>query len=724
MPEASAATPQAPALALCLQLCRQAQVLQGDARAQALSQLEGMLRSAVDEALASHGAPAAATEPLITMDLLGYLTGWNAAAQDLFGYTQEEALGRHVLFLYADADDEVQELFLERGGTFIEVQRRKKSGEVFRAGLSLQVIEDGQGQATGLCARLVPLAEPLSAQDKLRLHARIIEDSEQGILITDAHERIVSINAAFTRITGYSAAEAIGQTPDLLRSGRHDADFRAQVRAAMHGAGPWLGEILGRRKNGTIFPQSVAISAVRDDAGRITHAFSIFSDISAYKETEARLQRLANFDSVTGLPNRSLLNQLLGQALASAQRTNGHGSLLVLGLQRLQAVYDSMGHDAADELLAQVSRSLRAALRDEDVLSRISSERFVVALFNIQKREHAALVAQKLLAALAQPVVVGGHALKLGASIGIAVYPDDSLDAATLIRFADVAMTRAQEQGDGSALFYNAEMNQRASEHFRLESELRRALAQQELMLHYQPKVSLRSGRIVGAEALLRWRHPERGMVPPGTFIPVAEETGLILDIGAWVLEEACRQIRSWRDAGARMPPIAVNFSARQFDTALPARLQAVLVRHGIGAEHLKLEITESLVLRGAETVVPIMNELAAMGLGMALDDFGTGYSSLAYLKKLPITTLKIDRAFVVGIPTEENDCAIAQAIVTMGKQLRQEIVAEGVETREQMRFLRRLGCDQLQGFLFSPPVSAEAFAALVAEDARLALNL
>ncbi|HSV51350.1 MAG TPA: EAL domain-containing protein [Burkholderiaceae bacterium] len=715
-------------LALCLDLCRQARRLEGDARAEVLAKLEALLQVAAGASADLQDPDADATEtalaqgPLITMDLTGYVTGWNQGAAELFGYTAQEAMGQHVLFLYADGDDEVQELFLERGASLMEVRRRKKSGEVFRAGLTLVLQEDTEGNPLALCARLMPLAERLSAEDKLRLHARIIEDSDQGILITDANEHIVSINAAFTRITGYTSAEAIGQTPDLLRSGKHDADFRAQVRAAMHGAGPWLGEILGRRKNGAVFPQSVAISAVRNDEGHITHAFSIFSDISAYKETEARLQRLANFDSVTGLPNRSLLNQLLGQALVAAQRSNGHGTLLVLGLHRLTTIYDSLGHDVGDELLVAVSRGFREVLRDEDVLARISADRFVVALFNIQKREHAGLVAQKLLGTLEQAIVIGPNALKLDASIGISVYPDDSQDASALIRFADVAMARAQEHGEAGYLFYSAEMNQRANEHFKLETELRRALVRGELLLHYQPKVSLRSGRIVGAEALVRWQHPELGMVPPGKFIPVAEETGLILDVGAWVLEEACRQIRQWQDAKLAMPPVAVNFSARQFDQNLPRRMQAVLDRHGIGPQHLKLEITESLVVRGAENVIPIMNELVAMGLAMALDDFGTGYSSLAYLKKFPITTLKIDRSFVVGIPVEENDCAIAQAIVTMGKQLRQEIVAEGVETTEQMRFLRDLGCDQLQGYLFSPPVTAEAFEKLVSGGARLKL--
>ncbi|MGH8809422.1 MAG: putative bifunctional diguanylate cyclase/phosphodiesterase, partial [Noviherbaspirillum sp.] len=549
-----------------------------------------------------------------------------------------------------------------------------------------------------------------------------IEDSDQGILITDADERIVSVNTAFTRITGYSAAEAIGQTPDLLRSGRHNADFRAQVRAAMTGSGPWQGEIFGRRKNGDVFPQSVTISVVRDDHGQTTHAFSIFSDISVFKEAEARMQRMANYDSLTGLPNRTLLNQLVGQALTAARRSRAHGALLVIDLDRLNTYYDTLGQDVGDELLREISNRFRQALRDADVLARIDSRKFAVALFDIQKREHAGIVAQKLADALASPIVIAAHDLRISACIGIAVYPEDALDTASLLRFADVAMSRVEQDGEAGYMYYSAEMNQRAKEHLRLESELRRALSGGQLQLHYQPKVSLRNGRIIGAEALIRWRHPERGMVSPGLFVPVAEETGLILDLGEWVLEEACRQIREWQDRRLAVPPIAVNLSSRQFDRNLPGKIQTVLERHGVAPDRLKLEITESLLVRGPENVIPIMNELVAMGMALALDDFGTGYSSLAYLKKFPISTLKIDRAFVIGLPREENDCAIARAIVTMGQQLRQEIVAEGVETLEQMQFLREIGCDQLQGYLFSPPIAAVDFERMISDGKRLTL--
>jgi diguanylate cyclase (GGDEF)-like protein/PAS domain S-box-containing protein len=711
----------------CLALCRQAHALEGDAHRQALVELEDSLKLATTLLLAQgkglqSTSPAEADSiPAITMDPTGYIIGWNDGATRLFGYSAEEAVGQHVLFLYADnGGGEVAELDVRQKQSVMEVRRRKKSGQIFRANLSLMAQRDAAGNPVSLTARLMEIRDGLTTEERVRLHARIFEDSDQGIMIVDADEHVVSVNPAFTHITGYTAAESIGHTADILRSGKHTANFRKEVRAAMHGSGPWHGEIVGRRKNGELFPQSVTIGVIRNDAGRITHAFSIFTDISAHKEAQARM---ANYDSLTKLPTRALFDQLVSQALLAARRNDGHGAVLVIGPHRFTSINDTLGHEAGDELLRQMSLRFRKALRDEDVLARVDGHRFAVALLDIQKREHAGLVAQKLIASLAAPIMIGGHDLRVGLAVGIAVYPEDGMETATLLRFADSAMSKVKQNGDTAYLFFSPEMNQRAKEHLWFESELRRALIGDQLQLHYQPKVSLRSGRIVGAEALIRWRHPERGMIAPGVFIAIAEETGLILDIGAWVLEEACRQIRRWMDTGIDAPPIAVNLSSRQFDRQLPQRIQAVLDRHNVSPERLKLEITESLLVRGPEKVIPIMNELAAMGLALALDDFGTGYSSLAYLKKFPISTLKIDRAFVIGLPKEENDCAIAQAIVTMGQQLRQEIVAEGVETVEQMSFLRELGCDQLQGYLFSPPVAADEFARMVREGKRLEFN-
>ncbi len=710
----------------CLALSQQAGEQSGAAQRATLAQLATLL-STTRDAMPT-GCDMDGEGAILQLDLIGYVTGWNDGAQQLFGYSAQQMLGQHVLLLYPDdeGDGGVDELVSQADGNYgavTEVLRRTSDGELIWVKQEQRLRYDEAGEAVGMevCAR--KLDEVLSATDKLTLHARIIEDSDQGVLITDAHERIVSINSAFTRITGYTQEESLGKTPDLLRSGVHDAEFRARVRSAMHGAGVWRGEIIGRRKNGELFPQSVTISAVRDARGRISHTFSLFSDISVHKDAEARMQRMANYDALTGLPNLCLLSQLLAQALTEARRTQQHGALLMIEISRLGAISDTLGHEVSNALLCEIGRRFRHALREADVLARLDGHKFGIALLHIEKREHAAIVAQKLLATLDEPIIIDQQTLQLGGHAGITVYPEDGIEVPTLIRHAEVALNKAIRNIEAGLLFYSEEMNQRAKEHMRIEGELRQALLKGELMLYYQPKVSLRSGRIVGAEALLRWRHPVRGLVSPGVFIPVAEETGLILDLGSWVLEEACRQIRAWQDAQLIMPPIAVNLSARQFDHQLPARMAAVLERHQVQPEQINLEITESLLVRGADSVIAIMNQLRAMGMGLALDDFGTGYSSLAYLKKFPISTLKIDRSFVIGLPNEESDCAIARAIVTMAKQLRQEIVAEGVETPEQMHFLRELGCDQLQGYLFSQPVPASEFAAMLRDGKRLALD-
>ena len=718
------------ALERSLLLARAARELEGDALAQTLMRLEMALEEvraaqhpATDILLRQHAHTfEASDESVIVLDPSGYLTGWNRGAEAMFGYSHEEAVGQHVLFLYAEQadDDGVAELFLEGGASVIEARRRKKSGETIWVRLALSIIHDDDGQPAGMLVHLSPAVHHLSEEEKILLHARIIEDSDQGILITDARERIVSVNSSFTRITGYSSAESIGQTPDLLRSGVHDADFRAKVRAAMSGEGPWRGEIVGKRKNGELFPQSVTISVVRDVHGEITHTFSLFSDITIHKDAEARMLRMANYDALTGLPNRALLSNLVAQTLVEARRTGQYGAVMMIEVNRIGAISETLGHDIAGDLVCEVARLFRGVLRGQDILARIDGSKFAVAIPHIERREHAGFVAQKLLDTLAYPIVIASHSLRVTAQVGIAVYPEDGMEGASLIRYADVAMAMCGDTGERGFLFYHKEMDQRAKEQMRLETELRAALAVGELELHYQPKVSLRSGRIVGAEALLRWRHPERGMISPGLFIPLAEETGLILDIGTWVLDEACRQLRAWADLGLDMPPIAVNLSARQFDAHLPSRVQEVLERYKLQPGQLMLEITESLLVKGSDTVVSIMNELVAMGLALALDDFGTGYSSLAYLKRFPISTLKIDRAFVIGLPHEQNDCAIARAIVTMAQQLRQEIVAEGVETPEQMAFLRDLGCDQLQGYLFSPAVPADRFVRMHLDGKRL----
>ena len=662
-------------------------------------------------------------EPVVSMDLAGTITGWNTGAERLFGYTAAEAVGRHVLFLYADEDEEdtsFEDVFLGHGGREMEVRRRKKNGEVFWARLELSLLRNDDDKPTGMIGFLSDITEQRNAAEQLRLHARIFEQSEEAILITDAQEKIVSINPAFTRITGYEAAEAIGETPHKFRSGRHDAAFFDEMRARLLDSGYWQGEVWDRRKNGEIYPKWLSMGSVRNSVGGITHYFSIFSDITDRKRAEGRVHRLAYFDALTGLPNRAQFSRLSDQALTTSRRKEGFGAVLFIDLNRFKPINDSLGHEVGDKVLKETANRLRACLRGADVVCRLGSDEFVVGLFEIANRDHAANVAQKLLATFDNPILIDGHELKLGAAIGVSIYPEDGLDTETLLRQADIAMYRAKQTGPDGMAFFSEDMNQRAIDRLNLEAGLRRAIERNELLLYYQPKVSIANGTIIGAEALVRWRHPERGLVPPGEFVPVAEESGLIVHISNWVLEEAGRQIRRWMDDAFPAMHIAVNLSARDFSGSLPARIQKLLQRHGIGAEWLELEITEGMLMNHTDSVIAMMDEITALGIALSLDDFGTGYSSLSYLKRFPINTLKIDRSFVISIPGDADDCAIAGAIVSMSKQLKHNVIAEGVETTEQLAFLKSLGCDEIQGYLFSPPVPAEKFAAMVREGKKL----
>ncbi|RTL51361.1 MAG: bifunctional diguanylate cyclase/phosphodiesterase, partial [Rhodocyclaceae bacterium] len=626
-------------------------------------------------------------DSVITLDLAGFITGWNKGAERLFGYLAEEALGRNLLFLYADEEAEdslFHDAFLEHGGREMEVRRRRKNGDEFWASMSLSLVRDESGHPSSLIGYLRDITDHLEAEQNLRLHSRIFENSDQAILITDAKEKIVSVNPAFCRITGYTAQDVLGKTPRLFSADRHDALFYDNMWAALSSTGRWQGELWDRRKNGEDFPLWTSITAVRNSQGEVTHYFSIFTDITERKLQEEQIHHMAYYDDLTGLPNRALLFKLLDQALNESRRNRNPGALLFVDLNRFKPINDTLGHDAGDALLKEVGLRFRAVLRDADVVCRHGGDEFVVALIDVARHEDPGVVAQKLLSSLDAPFLIQGHELQIGASIGISVFPDDAFDADTLLRYADIAMYRAKQSDSDSYVYFSHEMNQRSLERLTIEASLKRALERNELLLYYQPKVDLGSGAIVGAEALVRWKHPERGMVPPGDFIPVAEETGLIVAIGDWVMDAACAQAKAWMDAGMGTTRIAVNLSARQFAPGLPARVKTVLDHYGLPPQWLELEITESMLMHSAESVISLMEELTALGVSLSLDDFGTGYSSLSYLKRFPIETLKIDRSFIMGTPDDANDCAIAGAIVSMAKRLRHRVIAEGVETVEQ----------------------------------------
>ncbi|MFM2088205.1 MAG: hypothetical protein RLZZ237_3074, partial [Pseudomonadota bacterium] len=474
-----------------------------------------------------------------------------------------------------------------------------------------------------------------------------------------------------------------------------------------------LMEVRRRKKSGVVFWASLSLSPLRDMDEKPVGLIAYLTDITERKLAEERLHHLAYYDPLTSLPNRTLLTKLVDQALSVAQRSKMLGCVLFIDLNRFKLINDTLGRRIGDELLRQVAQRFRRVLRDQDLVARLGGDEFAVGLFDIGQHYEASTVSQKLLASLVQPFLIEGHDLRVGASIGISVYPQDGHDAETLLRLADIAMYRAKQDSSSeteSVAFYSQDMNLGMQARMRLETGLRHALAEQQLLLHYQPKYALASGRIIGAEALVRWCHPEHGMIPPADFIPLAESTGLVVQVGEWVLEAACAQAQAWKQAG--LPPIrlAVNVSAREFTSALPARVAATLARYGLEAAWLELEITESTLMHNIERVIGIMDRITALGVALSLDDFGTGYSSLSYLKRFPIDTLKIDRSFTTGIPTDTSDCAIASTIISIAQQLHHKVIAEGVETAEQLAFLKSAGCDEVQGYLFSRPLPAAEF--------------
>ena len=547
--------------------------------------------------------------------------------------------------------------------------------------------------------------------ERLRLATRVIENTHEAVLITDRHARILEVNPAFCRITGYGADEVIGHKPSLWRSDHHDADFYAALWHTLGTQGHWQGEIWNRRRNGEPYPAWETISAVRDEQGEITHYVAVFSDISQIVRSRNELAHLAQHDPLTDLPNRLLFQDRLEHALARAQREQGLLAVLFIDLDRFKHINDSLGHVTGDRLLVEVARRLRGTLRNEDTVARMGGDEFIVLTETLRHEEDAAQLAQKLLQALAAPYRIDRNEFFVTCSIGISLYPRDGADAQTMVRNADAAMYRAKAVGRNAYEFYTEALTHSAMERVRLESELRQALARGELEVHYQPHVELASGRVVGAEALLRWHHPELGQVSPDRFIPVAEETGLIIEIGAWVLQQACRQARDWRSAGLSIETVAVNVAGAQIQRSdFVATVRRALSETGLSPEHLELEVSEGFVMGQAEASIGVLEELNRLGVKLSIDDFGTGYSSLAYLKRLPIDKLKVDRSFVRNLPADEEDAAIAAAVVALGRSLGLTVIAEGVETAAQRDLLLRLGCHEAQGWFYGRPQPPDRF--------------
>lgn len=567
---------------------------------------------------------------------------------------------------------------------------------------------DDSGRVTRLTGTTQDISERVQAEETLRLSANALENSAESVMISDANGRIVSVNKAFTTMNGYSAAQVIGKSPDFLRSDEHDPAFYAQLWDTVGKTGHWQGEIWAKRRSGEVYPQGISISQVKDKVGRSSHYVSVSSDISRYKQYEAQLAFLAHHDALTDLPNRFAFQTHLREALLRARRDGSVIALMFIDLDQFKIINDSLGHVIGDLLLKAAAQRLTGCVRQTDLVARLGGDEFVVVLNGVKGPQHAAKIADKLIDVLAEPFLVGGHELSISGSIGISCYPQDGADADVLLKNADAAMYRAKELGRNNYQFFRVDMGADIVKQLVMTNSLRLALNQKQFLLHYQPRIDLASRRIIGVEALVRWQHPEKGLVAPARFIPHAEETGLIGPLGEWVLRTACKQAKAWHESGLGQLRMAVNLSARQFrQPNFAQQIASILAETGVDASLLELEITESMVMQDLEKTKSILDELKGLRIAIAIDDFGTGHSSLAYLKRFPVDYLKIDRSFIRDLPGDQEDAAITKAIIALGKSLKLRVIAEGIETQSQQSFLEAHGCDEGQGYLISRPLAA-----------------
>ena len=571
---------------------------------------------------------------------------------------------------------------------------------------------EGRGCAPG---HVADIGVQQRVEAALRLAAATFE-SQEGMIITDSDAVILRVNKAFSRISGYAADDVVGRTPRMFKSDRHDADFYRAMWDAVVRSGGWQGEIWDRRKNGEIYPKWLTISAVKDESGTVTHYISTHSDMTERKNAEERIRELAFFDQLTGLPNRTLLADRLKQALVASARSGKVGAVLFIDLDNFKTLNDTLGHDHGDALLKLVAKRVSLTVREGDTVARLGGDEFVLVLpeLNADKADAASaakMIAQKILAALDQAFELGEVSYRIGASIGVTLFGSDRCSADELMKHADLAMYQAKASGRNLIRFYDPALEIAVKERAAWEEDLRLALACKQFVLHYQPQLSSQR-RLIGAEALVRWQHPTRGMVSPADFIPLAEETDLIFPLGQWVLETACRQLAAWAGQPALAHlTLAVNVSAHQFHH--PDFVEQVMaIVHDTGADpcRLKLELTESLLLQNVPEVIDKMAALRATGVCFSLDDFGTGYSSLSYLRRLPLDQLKIDQSFVLDMIGNPQDAAIVRTIIGLARSLGLDVIAEGVETEAQVDFLTGSGCQGYQSFFFSRPLPLEGF--------------
>lgn len=651
---------------------------------------------------------------VVVTDLDGSIEYVNPKFEQVTGYSAAEAIGQNPRILKSnEGDPAVHDALWEsmcRGETWQgEFHNRRKDGSLYWESAVISPIRGEDGKITHYIAVKEDVTERKQVEEQLRLAATVFEKTREGLVVTDSENRIKAVNPAFCEITGYSMDEAVGKDPKILSSGRQSPEFYARMWSALDREGYWEGEIWNRRKSGEVYAEWLSLTAIRDREGKVVEHVAVFSDITQRLQDEEHIRHQANYDSLTELPNRSLFLDRLGSAVLEAQRQEKCVAILFVDLDRFKPVNDSLGHQAGDEILRQVARRLTDLVRGNDTVARLSGDEFVLILNGLAERKGAASMAERVNQALAEAFEVNGQEVFIGSSVGISVYPQDAEDTSTLLRNADMAMYRAKQAGRGTYRFFTAEMDAYIADRLALERDMRKGLDHREFLLHYQPIVDPCGLELRGLEVLVRWQHPQQGLLLPGSFITLAEETGMIGKLGEWVLRRACEQGRHWHEAGFRDFSLSVNLSSRQVRGGLSrARVEDILRETGFPAKRLTLEITESLLLEENREVVAWLNSIKALGITLALDDFGTGYSSLSYLKRFPIDVLKIDRVFISGIMDDSDDQSLTEAILAMARSLNMKVVAEGVETLEQLEFLIAHGCDAVQGFYVSRPFAAE----------------
>ena len=662
---------------------------------------------------------------VVITDTEGVIEYVNPKFEEMSGYSAEEAIGENPRIL--KSGDKKPEEYKDLWDTITAGQEwrgvfhnKRKDGSIYWEAASISGLRGEHGDITHYIAVKEDITARKRAEDQLRMNATVFETASEGILVTDANNRVLTVNPAFTRITGYEPEDIVGQDPKILSSGRHEPEFYRLMWEQIKHKGFWSGEIWNRRKDGSVYPEWISIVEIRDEKRDEVHEYvAVFSDISQRKRDEEQIRRQANYDALTGLPNRSLFFDRLNQAVISARREKWLLGLLFVDLDRFKAVNDTFGHVMGDEILQEVGERLKECVRDSDTVARLGGDEFVVLAQDLAEVNDAALVADKIIEQMAEPFTIGGRKVSLGASIGITMYPEDTSSAEEMMRNADMAMYRAKEGGRNRYQFFTVGMQEQVKERVELEQDLRQAIERDEFELYYQPIVDAQSGVLTSVEALLRWKHPKKGMVSPDIFIPLAEDGGMIVTIGSCVIEEACRQLREWRDDGLDFT-VSVNVSYRQLSKEFsPWVVSSILKEHKVSGEWLTMEITEGLLMDDSPEVMEWLNGFKNLGVSLSIDDFGTGYSSLSYIKRFPVDVLKIDRSFVRGLPDDEGDASLVDAILAMAQSMGLQVVAEGVETEEQSQFLRNLGCDRLQGFYYGKPMPAQELKAWIAKQSK-----